>query len=226
MANKENPLVSLPPEEYLERTGVSNVLKDIVTALLENRPENPIHFINDYLKTSSSSCTGVMKSYKLIRLSKFERKSFMDNLVSAYMNLDSKRGGNNQGITGLDYTKLLKMICIDFPYEVVDEVLGILGKRDTDIVQFEEFLAGIKAILLYEDFFCEAEELFSYLDNEKTGKVETPRLLAALSKLGENKTFAMPSREELKLSLERLNIDEKPLISYGEFCLSLIKIIN
>ena len=113
MASKENPLSSLPPEEYLEKTGVSNTLKDLVTSLIENRPSNPIYYISEYLKISSSS--GVLKSYKLIKLSKYDRKCFMDNLVSAYMNLDIKRGGLSSGITGVDYMKILKMICFDFP---------------------------------------------------------------------------------------------------------------
>ena len=224
MVSKESPLNSLPAEEYLERTGVSAVLKDLVTALLENRPSNPVFFISEYLKTSSY--TGILKSYKILKLSKPAHKSFMDKMVAAYMNLDSKKGGNNQGITGLEYVKLLKMICLDFPTEIVDEVLAVLGKRDTDLVPFEEFVAGINAILLYEDFFAEAETVFTYLDSERTGSVDAAKLFNLIGKLNENKRIAMPSKEELKLSFEKLNIDEKPTVTFGEFCLSLFKLLN
>lgn len=224
MAIKENSLSSLPPEEYLEKTGVSNTLKDLVTALLENRPQNPIHFISEYLKISSAS--GVLKSYKLIKLSKYNRRCFMDNLVSAYMNLDNKRGVSGQGITGVDYMKILKMICLDFPSEIVDEVLTILGKRDTDIVSFEDFSAGINAILMYEEFFSEAEELFVYLDFNKSGKVEMDKLFNAFRKIGDNKTIPMPSLDELKLALDRANLEERESLTFGEFCFSLFKILT
>lgn len=224
MATKENPLASLPPEEYLEKTGVSNTLKDLVTALLENRPQNPIQFISEYLKISSAS--GVLKSYKLIKLSKYNRRCFMDNLVSAYINLDNKRGVSGQGITGIDYMKILKMICLDFPCEIVEEVLAILGKRDTDIVSFEDFSAGINAILMYEEFFCEAEEIFAYLDFNKTGKVEMDKLFAAFRKIGDNKSIPMPSLDELKLAIDRLNLDERENLTFGEFCLCLFKILT
>lgn len=224
MASKENPLSSLPPEEYLEKTGVSNTLKDLVTSLIENRPSNPIYYISEYLKISSSS--GVLKSYKLIKLSKYDRKCFMDNLVSAYMNLDNKRGGLSSGITGVDYMKILKMICFDFPQEIVDEVLAIIGKRDTDIISFEEFSAGINAVLMYEEFFAEAEELFSFLDVAKSGMVETSKLFAAFKKLGDNKSIPMPSLDEIKGALERINLDERDAISFGEFCLAMFKVIS
>lgn len=53
----------MPAEEFLEKTGVTATLKDLIRALLENRPVNPILFISEYLKISASGCTGLMKSY-------------------------------------------------------------------------------------------------------------------------------------------------------------------
>ena len=90
---------------------------------------------------------------------------------------------------------------------------------------FEDFVAGINAILMYEDFFGEAEEVFLYLDSERTGLVDINKLYAAISKLSENKNIAMPSKDELKLSFERLNIENKQTITYGEFCLCLFKLL-
>lgn len=37
----------MSPEEYLRRTGVTTYLKDIITLLLENRPEDCLQFISD-----------------------------------------------------------------------------------------------------------------------------------------------------------------------------------
>ena len=35
--------------EYLEKHGVTAYLKDMITVMLENRPEKPLEFVADYL---------------------------------------------------------------------------------------------------------------------------------------------------------------------------------
>ena len=49
MANKtaDNAYPTMAPDEYLEKTGITALLKDLVTVLLENRPVNPVVFISD-----------------------------------------------------------------------------------------------------------------------------------------------------------------------------------
>lgn len=73
-------------------------------------------------------------------LCKPNHDAFMDNLVSAYMNLDARRGGTNMGLLGSEYLKLIRMICIDFPEDVVELILDTLGKKESDVVSFEEFV--------------------------------------------------------------------------------------
>ncbi|CAG9328420.1 unnamed protein product [Blepharisma stoltei] len=222
--NRENPLSALQPEEYLEKTGVTAVLKDLMTVLLENRPENPVQFISEYLKTSSQSCTGILKSYKLIKLCREEHDSFMDNLVAAYMNLDSKRGGNNAGLTGSEYLKLIRMLCLDFPSEIVEEVLGVLGKRESDVVVFEEFIAGIQTVLLYEDFLVEAETIFHYLDRENQGRISVQKFFKAIDKLNLYKTgLRVPPTDDIKSVMRTLTIDPQGSINFEEFALALFK---
>lgn len=225
--NRENPLIALQPEEYLEKTGVTNVLRDLMTVLLENRPGNPVQFISEYLKTSAQSCTGILKSYKLIKLSNEEHESFMDNLVAAYMNLDAKRGGNNSGLTGSEYMKLIKMLCLDFPIEIIDEILGILGKRESDIVVFEEFLAGVQCVLLYEDFLIEAETIFRYLDRENQGRVSSQVFFKAIDKLNLAKTdIRTPTSDELRSAMRILSIDSNGSLNFEEFAIALFKTTN
>ena len=42
---------SLDAEEYLDRCGVTAYMKDCVTLLLENRPDEPLTFMGDYFRT-------------------------------------------------------------------------------------------------------------------------------------------------------------------------------
>ncbi len=46
---------NMQPDDYLERTNVSNQLKESVSLLLENRPENPILFLADHFRNLHSS---------------------------------------------------------------------------------------------------------------------------------------------------------------------------
>jgi hypothetical protein len=43
------------PEDYLEKQQVGTYLKDAISFLLENRPENPIQFLADHFKSIHSS---------------------------------------------------------------------------------------------------------------------------------------------------------------------------
>jgi hypothetical protein len=93
------------PEDYLDKTGVTTILKDMMTLLLENRPDDPIRFIADYLKHVPN--TSIMKSYRTITLNRSQEKSFMDNLVSAYITLENRRP---EGIRGYEFIRLIKML--------------------------------------------------------------------------------------------------------------------
>jgi len=208
------------PLDYLEKTGISNTLKEIVNSILEHRPYNPLHFISRYLKTSSS--TGLMKPYRLIKQCPLEHEAFMSNLTEAYMQIDSKKGGGDQGLTGKEYMKLVNMLCVDFPSEVVEEVLAVVGKRENEVLGFQEFRAGISTVIMFEEFFEEAEEIFRLLDKDSEGSVETQLLLKSLEKL-QDYELTMPSAEELRTVLNTLNLENKTRVSFGEFCLAIFR---
>ncbi len=58
------------------------------------------------------------------------------------------------------------MLCIDYPSDILHGILKLLDKKEeeNDTVEFDEFLCGIKTILLFDNYFEEMEQLFKYLD--------------------------------------------------------------
>jgi Ca2+-binding EF-hand superfamily protein len=56
------------------------------------------------------------------------------------------------------------MLCIDYPGEILAGILKLLDKKKEENVEFDEFLCGIRTILLYDNYFEELEQLFKYLD--------------------------------------------------------------
>jgi len=102
---------SLDAEEYLDRCGVTAYMKDCVTLLLENRPDEPLTFMGDYFRTVTQPSSPLLRAYRYIRLAPIDRPPFPDNLVAAYAALDSQRGTN--GVLGAELQRLLAVLCTD-----------------------------------------------------------------------------------------------------------------
>mmetsp|Transcript_29652 Transcript_29652/g.64720 ORF Transcript_29652/g.64720 Transcript_29652/m.64720 type:complete len:238 (-) Transcript_29652:2187-2900(-) len=142
----------------LNESGLTLYLKDALTIMLENRPEDPLLFLHEYFQMVTRGKNLVDRAYRYLRLSPKERVVFMDNLVAAFSLLEST--GGSAGFTGREYMKVLKLLCSDFPPEIVHILFQVLGRGDNDSVGFEDFVGGIKTCLLFEEFLEEAEELF------------------------------------------------------------------
>lgn len=84
------------PDDYLERQNVGTHLKEAISLLLENRPENPIQFLAEHFRNLQqtpanlggvganvpsangvvASSVNIMRAYRLIMLNKVDIKSF------------------------------------------------------------------------------------------------------------------------------------------------------
>ena len=62
------------------------------------------------------------------------------------------------------------MLCIDYPGEVLTGVLRLIDKREDENVEFDEFLCGVKTILMFDNYFEEMEQLFKYLELPSNNK--------------------------------------------------------
>ena len=108
-------------------------------------------------------------------------KSFDDKCFHAYTLLEKDCGGS--GIKGFAFFKLVKMLTVDYPPEVVNGILGQLYKREEENVEFEEFLHGVKTVLMYDSYFEEMEGLFRHLDSKKIAMVHKDTIVEAVRKL-------------------------------------------
>lgn len=66
------------------------------------------------------------------------------------------------------------MLCIDYHQDILTGILRLLDKsqEESETVEFDEFLCGIKTILIFDNYFEEMEQLFKYLDQSKLGKIK------------------------------------------------------
>ena len=56
------------------------------------------------------------------------------------------------------------MLCIDYPTEILQGILRLLDKREDENIDFDEFLMGVKTILIFDNYFEELDPIFKHLD--------------------------------------------------------------
>lgn len=118
--------------------------------------------------------SNILKAYRLICLNKYDTKSFADNVFQAYTLIErdhtpSNANTNsatfsNSGIKGHDFIKLVQMLCIYYPAEILQGILRMLDKKEEENVDFDEFLNGVRTVMMFDNYFEEMEGLFKYLD--------------------------------------------------------------
>lgn len=132
----------LDAEEYLDRHGVTAYLKDVVTLLLENKPESPIAFIAQYFRTVTQGSSPLLRAYRYIKLASPEQDAFTDNLVASFTSLEGIRSIG--GVTGSDLLKLLRLIGADCSLDISQSLLLLLGKAESDPIGFVEFSSAVR----------------------------------------------------------------------------------
>ena len=165
-----------------------------------------------------ASSVNIMRAYRLITLNRVDIKSFQDNVFHAYTLLEKDHGSS--GIKGFDFIKIIKMLCLEYPPEIVKGILGLLDKRGEENVDFDEFLCGIRTIFMYSSFFEEMETLFKHLDFNKQGKLQKDDLIQACAKLRGNDIqhdLRIPDSSVLERLSNTMNFEEDGMLNYNEF---------
>lgn len=125
------------------------------------------------------------------------------------------------GIKGFDFIKIARMLCIDYPAEILKGILALLEKREEENVDFDEFLCGIRTILMYDSYFEEMETIFKHLDFMKRNKIKKDDLMQAAFKLRDESIgpheLRVPSAEDLDKIYNQMSIDEDGSLNYDEY---------
>merc|ERR1719460_1665394 len=153
-------------EDELDRTGVTQHLKDALAVLLEARPANPLAFLGSYFKHAAQTQDPVSRAYRLIHECLPTRACFNDNVYSAFCALARRQAlttGNSEGVTSSDFAALLRLICSSLPAEVTDALLSDCASVDP--VSFGDFSLGVEACLLTEKALQGASQIFERCDD-------------------------------------------------------------
>ncbi|KAL9642160.1 hypothetical protein ABK040_007165 [Willaertia magna] len=215
-------------QEYFDQTGVTTYLKDAITLILENRPEDPLEFLSEYFNNVVKGSNSLTRSYRYIKLAKRNQEAFFDNLVAAYNSFSNKNSPEDIGLNGSEFVKLVKLVCNDFPPEILKKVVDVLNKGNSNtLLSFQEFAAGINACLLYEEYLKIVEELFGQLDSG-TGFVEINSIVEMLDLvLKDNHIVPQPSPTKIQRCIDSFRkISNDGKVTYKEFILSLFQLTS
>ena len=150
--------MSRPPLDVsaFDRSNLTVYLKDVVTLVLENRPEDPVAFVADYLRRVLSGASPLSRAYQYLTLSPHYRQAFVDNATVAFSVLDA----GPRGLTGADHAELLRALLSDAPGDVSRAAADALAPRPDASVDFFEFLASARACLALRELLVELDDAF------------------------------------------------------------------
>lgn len=170
--------------------------------------------------------SNIFKAYRLITLNKVDTKSFEDNIFKSYTLIERDHGG--AGVKGFDFMKLVKMLLVDYPQDIVHGVLRQLYCPDEGNVDFEEYMSGIRSVLLYDSYFAEMEQLFMYLDPKAKGKVYIEDFMKGAAKLRSEEISSkhdmrVPDPDEIEMIVATMTPDDPAVLTRDEFLMVLLK---
>ena len=132
-------------------------LKDAVALVLENRPDDPVAFIAEYLRRVLHGASPVARAHQYLTLSPHHRDAFVDNAVVAHDVLGAASGPRGV-VTGAQHAALLERLCEDFPPETRRVTVDAFARAPDDAVDFFEFLGGAKACRAMAELLEEFDE--------------------------------------------------------------------
>ena len=185
-------------KQFLERSNATRYIRDVLTKIVENRPDDPIGFIADYFQNLGAQKGSVSRACQQIRLTHHSKPAFHNNVVLAYEILGESRNPPSRGINGRLYMELVTELAIGFRQAIREKLLKKINCRDHEVVVFDVFRASVLACVILEEFLAEAESLFKALDFHGQGKVEYTLCDAVLHEL---KTSVASSLKQDPISL-------------------------
>lgn len=146
-------------------------------------------------------------------------------MFHAYTLLEKDHGCS--GIKGFDFLKIAKMLCIEYPPDIVSGIIRLLDKREEENVDFDEFLCGVRTITMFNSFFEEMDSLFKHLDTQRKGQIKMEDLVTACNKLNDKEVgphdLRVPKGESVNSAANSVKVAEEGSLNYDEFQILMFK---
>ncbi|CAL1548621.1 unnamed protein product [Lymnaea stagnalis] len=189
--------------QFMDKYNVNGMLKDVLTKLIANRPDDPIRFIANYFEAIALDDQPediVNRALQVLSLTHYSRPVFETNVISAFDILSKfKISKKLHGVNGVVHTQLLKALCKNMPPAVQVKLFKKIECSEHEAVPFTIFRSTIFTCCVLTDFISMAGNLFFTLDVQKTGNADKNLCTSTLDQL---KTALSSSKKDVKRIME------------------------
>ncbi|KAH3749243.1 tubulin polyglutamylase complex subunit 1-like isoform X2 [Dreissena polymorpha] len=204
-SKKINSSDDIPKEsdrQFLEKSNVGALMRDALSKIIANRPEDPISFLADYFDSIEESSSQVQKADQILKLTHYSRPMFESNVRMAYDALAGHRVSKGvHGVDGNVFVELLQALCRDLPEPVTQKLLQKMECRPYEAIHYDVFRSGVFTSCVLLDYVKLAELLFQSLDIQQSGKA--------------NKSLCDVVVEQLNTSLGSTRTDARRILESG-----------
>ncbi|XP_067686411.1 tubulin polyglutamylase complex subunit 1-like isoform X1 [Haliotis asinina] len=190
--------------QFLERTNIGNMVKDVLAKIISNRPEDPIDFLADYFEAQEEQSSAVERARHVLLMTHHSRPVFESNVRVAYdilgkVKIANSKGVKRRGVHGANYTDLIQSLCRDMPPMVTTKLRKRIECTDFEAVPYDVFRSGMFTCCVLLDYAKLSELLFRSLDTQNSGKANKVLCDAVLDQL---RTALGSSRNDVKRIME------------------------
>lgn len=188
-------------KQFLERTNVSAVLRDVLGKVIVNRPDDPVMFLADYFDALVEEQTSlIQRALRIITMTHHSRPVFEMNVRDSFDLLcNHKEHKKLKGVNGGVYTELLQELSKPLPSSVTIKLLRKLECYDYEAVPYDVYYSSVFTCCVLREFANIAEQLFVSLDVQKNGKADKVLCEAVIDQL---RTALGSARNDVKRIIE------------------------
>lgn len=163
--------VNETPIDYLSHTNTTDLIKQAVHTLLQNRPEDPIQFLVDFFAPSENS--SIEMAYEKLSWAHYSSPVYQRNALQVYDTLTTAKneGTSMKGLLGKQFNCLLEKLCDDLPHNYSQHVYKRICKRNNHVITFNPFYRHVLMLHVLRDFIQIVKDIFNDLDVNTTGTV-------------------------------------------------------
>lgn len=153
----------MDPELYLKKHHIMTYIEDVVGFLLERKDEDsktkPFEVLAEYFKSVKSGTHVLFREFSFVSTTPHNRASFIRAVWQSYTEV----AASGRTMKAVEFLSLLRLICHDFPSDMVQTVGKIIFSHNTveNVATFPEFLYTFQVVFYYEYFLSQCERLHS-----------------------------------------------------------------
>ncbi|KAL0236389.1 hypothetical protein GEMRC1_002971 [Eukaryota sp. GEM-RC1] len=208
-----------PLTDLFQKENLSSYYEDVLTLLLELRPQNPELFLLDYFKSATTETSSTQRAVRYILLitDNQNETQINDNCISAYQTL-------SEFLLGEIFNSFLSILFESLPSPVSSRALSVLSADPFTIISFERFKSTIVIYLSLRQFFDYAKLLFQIIQADSISHDEVLGSLVMWIR----ELFVSDNSEDavdlLKSKLEKLfksRVDKEGGVTLNEWIIDL-----